>query len=137
MKPTKEQLTQLALQLGFPYGRVTLMCDGYRIVLEVRLWKPMHYRVLTFVNGEFKGAWTNAEKVVPEQKFLRKQVTTLFKPADKKKAEKALGKRYVQQSKLYSGTFTQYCLDWASGRAALSHLCKVCESVEVVEDDTP
>lgn len=48
--------------------------------------------------------------------------------------EKAIGKRAVAKDRDYSKTVTSYMPDWASGKAAINHLCKVCESVELVSD---
>jgi hypothetical protein len=133
MKLTKEQRESLADQLGYPYGSVDLMCDGYRVSLRVERFKDLSYRVITYVNGVWKGVWISGTNSHPEQKFLRKSVRPIVSPAKREKLEKELGKRYVKKDLYWSRSITLYCIDWGSGRAAISHLCKVCESIEILE----
>lgn len=131
MQLTKEQKADLAATLGHPWGTVALICDGYLVNLQVQRSKGMTYRVMTYVNGQFLGKWISDKEVFPEQKFLRKHVQKLASPAQKAKAEKIFGKRVVAKDPWFNKTLTTYMPDWASGKAAISHLCKVCESVEV------
>ena len=133
MKLSKEQQAVLATQLSYPWGSVRLMCDGFRIDLQVARSKGMTYRVMTYVNGTFKGLWCSGKTDHPEQKFLRKCVTPLVSPAQRAKAEKILGKRAVAKNEFYQAKITHYMPDWASGKAAIGHLCRVCESVELVD----
>jgi len=132
MKLTKEQRVELADTLSLPWGSVVLICDGYRVALQVQRMKGMTYRVMTYVNGSFLGKWVSGTETFPEQKFLRKSVRPLASAAEKTKCEKAFGKRAVAKDPWFSKTLTLYCPDWASGKAAISHLCKVCESIEIV-----
>lgn len=131
MKLTKEQKDELAQKLNSPWGSVKLLCDGYTITLNVERVKALSYRVVTYVNGEWRGEWFSAKQEFPEQKFLHKKVVPNCKPAERKKIEKALGKRYVSKDPFWSGSFTMFAPDWPSGKAAINHLCKVCESVQV------
>ena len=133
MKLSKEQQQVLAAQLTYPWGSVRLMCDGYRIDLQVARTKGMTYRVMTYVNGTFKGLWCLDMEAHPEQKFLRKSVKLMVSATKRAKAEKIFGKRHVAKDRYYQKKFTYYWPDWASGKAAISHLCKVCESVEVLD----
>lgn len=137
MKLTKEEKADLAAILSTTWGSVELLCDGYRIVLQVQRYKGMVYRVMTYVNGSFQGKWMNDNESFPEQKFLRKNVRKLASAAEKAKAEKVFGKRAVAKDPWFSRTLTMYLPDWASGKAAISHLCKVCESVAVEPKKLP
>lgn len=135
MKLTKEQKTELAQKLTSPWGEVKLLCDGFRIDLQVQRCKGgMTYRVMTFVNGQFKGFWVLSEQEYPEQKFLRKSVRPAFSAAYKAKMEKIFGKRAVAKDEHYQKKYITYMPDFASGKAAISHLCKVCESIQVVPE---
>lgn len=133
MKLTREQKDRLAQTLTSPFGGVKLLCDGYQITLVVERFKGMRYRVMTYVDGHFKGEWVDPDNNAPESKFLHKMVIPACSPSRKREVEKALGKRYVKNNPYYSKTIPYYRPDWASGKAALNHLCKVCESVEIVE----
>jgi hypothetical protein len=137
MKLTKEQKDDLAETLALPWGCVSLRCDGYLVSLSVRrvAKNTLTYRVLTFVNGSFSGAWCLEKNAAPESKFLRKSVRPNLSPVKRQKLEKALGKRAVAKDPYWSGSTTIYLPDWANGKAAINHLCKVCESVEPISAD--
>ncbi|MGB6056318.1 MAG: hypothetical protein WBG17_13890 [Burkholderiaceae bacterium] len=133
MKLTEEQKTELTRQLSHPWGAVDLMCDGYRIALRVQQSKALTFRVMTYVNGYFKGEWVRGKNPAPESKFLRKSVRPCISPAKRLKLEKMFGKRRVKNDPYWSGSVTLYLPDWPSGVAAINHLCKVCESVQIAE----
>lgn len=137
MKLTKEQQKQIADRLSLPWSAAALRCDGHLVQLSVQRFKGMTYRVMTYVDGEFKGAWLSSRESHPQQKFLRKSVRPLYSAAEIKKHEKIFGKRQVAKDPAYSRKLTLYHPDWASGRAALAHLCKVCDSIEDVSDLPP
>lgn len=111
------------------------MCDGYLVSLQVHRFKPMAYRVMTYINGKFKHVWASSDKPAVEQKFLRKSVRPNVTPTQRKKVEKTLGKRYVAKHSYWSGTYTVYLPDWASGKAVINHLVKVCESIRIADKD--
>ncbi|WP_156876952.1 hypothetical protein [Paludibacterium yongneupense] len=134
MKLTQEQREQLIKQLSLPWGRADLLCDGRRITLEVRrVNKGMTYRVCTFVDGYFKYEWARGSTAHSEQKFLRKSVRPNVSPAKRKQLEKQWGKRYVKNDTFINGTITLYLPDWVDGKAAINHLCKVSDSIEISE----
>lgn len=131
MKLTKEQKEKLSADLTSPWGRVRLICDGYRIALVVERCKPMVFRVVTYINGQWRGEWSLGTKEFPEQKFINKKTHRVYSPAFVKKAEKIFGKRAVAKDPEYKRTFITYDISWPSGKAAINHLCRVCESVEI------
>ena len=133
MKLSKEQKDQAISKISHPYGSVELICDGYFVTLQVQRFKAMSYRVMTYVNGVFEGLWMNEKNEAPEQKFLRKSVRPVYSAKFKSDMEKIMGKRRVAKDPRYSKTMTFYFPDWASGKAAINHLCKVCDSVQVVD----
>ena len=95
----------------------------------------IRYCVMTYVDGHFKGEWFKGG--APQAKFLRKQVRALYSPARRKVIEKIVGKRRFAGSEYdnYRKTIAHYTPIWSSGKAALAHLCKVCESVEIATID--
>lgn len=136
MKLNKEQKDELARKLDTPWGQVELRCDGYDVTLSVQRYKGMQYRVLTYVNGSIKGEWFRGDKPAPESKFLRKSVRPNLSPSQRKEWEKKLRKRFVKNDPFASGSVTLFLPDWASGKAAISHLDKVCDSIEVIQRAT-
>jgi len=117
-------------QLSSIYGRIDLNCDGYLVALTVERVTAMTYRVMTYVNGEFKGVWTFSEKPCPEQKFLNKKVQKVYSRNKLKRLEAVCGKRYMKTH--VNPEYVYYAPDWASAKTAINHLLKVCDSVEVV-----
>lgn len=135
MKLSKQQIDVLAASLAHPYGSgVKLLCDGYTVTLQVERAKKLTWRVITYVNGYFKGEWYGLSKQeCPEQKFLRKLVRPRCSAKHKRDMEKIMGKRHVNNDPYYKEVQTSYWPDWPSGKAALNHLNKVCESVQLAE----
>lgn len=131
-KLTKEQKEQVISDLSQLFGRASLKCDGYEIVLQVERFKGFKYRVITYINGTFNLVWCLSKSAAPEAKFLRKSTRPNISPVARQKLEKQLGKRYVAKDPYWSGSYTIYLPDWSTGRAAVNHLCKVCEAVELV-----
>lgn len=131
MKLTKEQKEKLGDDLTSPWGGVRLICDGYRIALVVERVKPMLFRVVTYINGQWRGEWCLGTKEFPEQKFLNKKTHRVHSPAFVKEMEKILGKRAVAKDPEYRKTFHTYDITCPSGKAAINHLCRVCDSVEI------
>ncbi|WP_293766361.1 hypothetical protein [uncultured Aquitalea sp.] len=139
MKLTKEQKQELINKLSIPWGRVSLLCDGHKVDLVVKLCKGMRYRVATYVDGRWEGKWMLGSETYPEQKFLNKQVRPACKKKDKEAMEKAVGKRYFKkmcaEEPYWTKTITVYDISWASGRSAINHLCKVCDSIQIAPEE--
>ena len=138
-KLDKEVVSELVNLLMLPWGSVKLECDGYTVDLQVyRVKNSMTYRVMTYVNGEFRWEWVIPKAdtpLRPETKFLRKSVTKNISPAKRLKLEKVYGKRFIAKDPFCNGSTTSYMPDWPTGRAVLSHFMKVCDSIKVVKAD--
>ena len=135
-KLTKEQIEALAQNLSFPYHFVKLVCDGYTVDLGVsaKTKTGMSFHVVMRINGTIKGAWLGSKNTHPEQRFLNKRTRQLFNKAAIERFEKSLGKRRAKQFMIeHQETIVSYCFTWPSGKAALNHLNRVCESIEIVE----
>lgn len=120
--------------LSIPHGDVQLRCDGYRVTLSVEYSKSLTYRVMTYVNFAFKGVWISHDSTAPERKFLRPVKSALYSPKELKRIESEYGKRKLKEFIAKHQKFFIYAApDWASGRAAINHLCKVCDSIEILD----
>jgi hypothetical protein len=136
MKLTNEQKEKVIGDLSQLFGRATLRCDGYEVTLQVERFKGFKYRVMTYVNGTFSGKWILPSDAAPESKFLRKMTKPNVSPVKRLKLEKECGKRFIAKDPFFSGSYTCYLPDWSTGKAAVNHLCKVCESVELIDPAT-
>lgn len=131
MKLTKEQRDELAQELAHPYGRVELMCDGYKVVLHVERWKELSYRIVTYVNGEWRVVWICAPGEYPERKFLRYTEKFVHPARFRAQMLKLLGKRrYAKEN--YDKKIGMWNIDWQTGKAAINHLHRVCDSIEII-----
>lgn len=140
MKLTKEQKQELIDKLSYPWGRVSLQCDDHKVDLVVkRTGKGITFRVVTYVDGRWEGKWMSGKEEYPEQKFLRKSVQPVARKKDKEAMEKAVGKRYFKkmcaEEPYWTKTITLYDVSWGSGRMAINHLCKVCDSIQILPSD--
>ena len=137
MKLSKEQKQELINKLSHPWGRVSLQCDGHKVDLVVeRSGKGLTYRVTTYVDGRWSGKWISGTEEHPEQKFLRKSVRPLVSKKHRDEVEKEVGKRLFKKmcagDSYWTKTITLYDIRWSSGRMAINHLCKVCDSIQIL-----
>lgn len=127
----KDQKERVTSALSLPYGRVELIADGFAVLFQVHEVKALHYRVMVYVNGVFHGKWLLNDH--PESKFYREVQHPVWTPAEKSRLVKQFGKRLAEKEFGISKTFIARRTDFASGKAALSHLLKVCDAVSVVK----
>ncbi|WP_404991351.1 hypothetical protein [Cupriavidus pauculus] len=128
---TKEQITAIEYELASPFGRVVLACDSYKVTVAVEQKSPRKYELMVYVNDVFKAVWTRGG-CEEATRFLRPTTVELFKPAQKSKILKDLGKRHGSKFIAeYNKTSTIYLPIWQSVRSMVRHFCKHCESVSV------
>lgn len=129
---TKAQIEDLSQRLSVAWGYVKLKADGDEITLRVERAKPLRYRIVVYINGEWKGEWVSGKNSHPEQKWLNKRKNSLFTPAEMKRFEKIFGKR--EAAKMQKEFFT-YDISFASGKAALQHINRVATEVTILATD--
>ena len=130
-KLTKEQITAIEYELASPFGRVVLACDSYQITVAVEQKSPRKYELMVYVNDVFKAVWTKGD-CEEATRFLRPTTIELFKPAQKVKILKDMGKRHGSKFIAeYNKASTIYLPIWQSVRSMLRHFCKHSESVSV------
>ena len=129
---TKQNKAEFEEKLTHIFGGVKLLCDGYEVAIRVEPSK-MKLFINTYVNGYFKGIWCLPKEGDnhPERKFLRQKTIHLYPKAKKEKLIKTFGKKRAYETFKLDEARVMYLPDWPSGKAALSHLMKVCDSVEV------
>lgn len=134
-KLTKEQKQTILDELSHPYSRIQLKCDNDIITLVIeQVGKPLKFKVAVYVNGSFKGVWLNPDKQYPEQKYLYVRTKCFLKAEHKKFYLKNFGKKRLNE-RIKEETYTLYHTFFPSAKSAISHLCKVCEHIEIITDD--
>ncbi len=127
----KEVKDKLIAELSHAFGCVQLICDGRKVTLNVEQTDSLKYKIGTYVDGMFKGSWVIDESS-PERKFLRVITKHAYSPAQKARFAKDLGKRALKKSEYMHRTYSLASPFWLSGRSAINHLCRVCDSIEVL-----
>lgn len=132
---TKAQRDELVAKMDTPYCSIRLRCDGYEIGVQVcRIGKVgMRYGLAVYVDGWFKGPWSDPKQSFPEQKFLKRCEKSLFSPKEKAfmvKSSKALGMSRAAATAKANTTYAYFTNIFPSAKAVVAHLHKVCESIE-------
>lgn len=129
---TKQNRAEYEQKLTYSFGELKLHCDGYDVTLQVQQDK-MKLVVATFVDGIFRGVWMlPAEgEDYPQCRFLNKKIKRAYSPAKKAELIKRFGKKRAYELFNLDLENSHYSPIWTSGKTAISHLLKVCKSVEV------
>ena len=136
-KLTKAERDAIADKLSSPYRMVTLRADGHDLTLAVERCKALKCRVVLYVDGRWEGAWISLKNTDPETRFYPVVKRRSMSLPRYRKAEKALGKR---GAKSMFGSWIELRpvyreISFATGRAAVNHLNRVCTDLEVVEPE--
>lgn len=116
---------------------VRLRCDGLECCWKWERTRPdsMTFRLMTYVNGHFRGAWMRAGYAGPEQRVLRRHEHYLHKPAQRaalrklpKSARAILGAAGEPDAK-----HVLYYPDWSSVTALVRHLRAEFQLIEIAE----
>lgn len=132
MSLSKEQKAFILKGLENQFNHIELNCDGFIIWLNLRQFK-MRLVIDIYINGVFKGEWLNLTKKHPETKYLPIKKTAMFTPKRKAEIIKSLGKR--EAKKLFprlDDVIEHPTCFFNSPKAALSHLIKVSDSIELL-----
>ena len=130
VKIDKEIKEKILHELTLGYGQVTLKCDNDEICLKVEPLKNLKFVVAVWVNNKINGKWLS-DDTCPEYKYMRKSERFIYKASSRQKAKKALGVRRFK-AEGYDEKTTVVMPWFNSGSSALTHLCKVCENIEVL-----
>lgn len=132
---TKAQRDELVSKMDTPYCSIKLRCDGHEISVQAgRIGKVgMRFALAVYVDGWFRGEWSDAEQSFPEQKFLKRCEKNLFTPKEKAqliKIDKACGFSRAQATAWANRKYAYFTQIFPSAKAVVAHLHKVCESIE-------
>lgn len=138
MPITKEQWADIEYELLGMFGRVELLCDGYRVNLEIRTIKKRKQAIVVFIDGEIKGEWLSGEQDFV-RKFHRPVKHYIYPPKSRSKAKQALKKRgmpdYLRQiwEKEATSSFTHWVPWWTNEKSFRRHISKTCTDIELVK----
>lgn len=125
---TKEEWAEVEKKLQSPWGSVDLMCDGYKLTLQVQRDK-MRLIIMIFVDGEFKGIWFN--ECEERRRFFQPCKRKIYKA----KTFKGFSKRTLKSMQIDPNeTITHYRPFWTAFRPLKAHLIKNNTSIELVKE---
>ncbi len=131
MKLSKAQKDFILKQLNRQFEMVVLMCDGYEITLKMERYK-MKLVIGIFVNGSVKAAWAAKPEEHPESKFLASHQKSYYSAKRKAEIIKAFGKREANKRFNLDQKFEYKLPFFSTAQAALNHLIKVSDSIELI-----
>jgi hypothetical protein len=126
---TKVEWEQIEKSLQSPWGQVELICDGYKLTLQVHRDK-MRLVIMTYINGHFKGIWMS-EDCEERRRFLRPKVSKVYKDSFFKGFTKK-EQKYLKAK--YDESITTYLPYWGSFRPLKAHLIKNNTSIELAPE---
>ncbi len=120
-------------RLASSFGHATLMCDGRRLTLEVRMVAPRRYEIFPFVDGHFKGSWL-LEDCEERRRFLRPRTLRLWSPSQRKAHIKTFGLRRARKMLNIEKATTVWSWGWPSFGPLKRHLVANNEQIELVTE---
>jgi hypothetical protein len=133
MPISKEQWADIDRALSSPYGRVELLCDGFKVELVVERTKKLKYQIVTYVNGVWKGAWFKGE-AEEAKRFLRPVTRFANPPKLRKDLIKIYGGKRCPKKELerIHVKITYYDITWNSVRSMRRHFEQNNRELELV-----
>lgn len=129
---TREEWELVEQELEGPLGHVCLMCDGYKLLLEVQLIKPLRLAIMTYVNGLFKYEWIFEDCEI-RRKFMCPKAAYIWPDSARRRLKKLSKKAQQEYAPDLDKKFTTYSPVWTSFQALRAHLRKNCKSIELVK----
>lgn len=134
-QPSKIEWQAVADGLQSIFGRAYMECDDYVVTLcwERASKANPRYELAVYVDGCIRGLWITSrwednpryepQEPLPDvtRRFYRLTRRAMYKAADIKKAERALGKRWMREHGYYAKHLL-YVPHWRSVRSCIAHL---------------
>lgn len=126
---TKEEWDKVDKSMQSPYGRVSLLCDGFKITVETGLYKRRLSSII-YVDGVFKGAWM-LEDCEERRRFFRPVKKLLWR----RKMTKGFSKKTLKSLGIDPAeTRISFTAEWSSFRTLKTHLIKNNTSIELAPE---
>lgn len=128
---TPEDWKKVESELRLPFGRATLLVDGYELTLQVKEHKPLRFVICVYVNGWMKGEWL-LNDCEERRRFMRPKKCALYTPAQRAKLTKGFTKRQV--AKYFADVdkkFDVFMPYWSSASSLKRHLVANNRSIEL------
>jgi len=130
---TKEDWGKVEKALSGTYGHAVIQVDGREVYFQRGLVTKNRLGIVTYIDGQWKGAWISGKEEYPEQKYLRP--ATRFMHSAKRRAEFKKWPKRIQKLFAYDvdEKLHYYDLIWPSVTAIRRHYEKTFQSIELVK----
>jgi len=116
---SKEEWIDLENSLLWPLAQREILCDGYKVTLQVRNLKKLQLGIFVFVDGYMKGKWV-LEDCEERRRFLCPVTRPIFRGKERQKLEQYLAKLEHRPSR-HKETITGYYSWWTDFTAMRRH----------------
>jgi hypothetical protein len=116
------------------FGSAELLCDGYKVTLQLRKIERLKLVVMVFIDGKFKGEWMMKECVI-RTKFFRKSESYAYSKRHRERALKVFGKRIFKENN-YDKKFSTYYPYWTSFRSLKKHFETNIKDIKLINSTT-
>lgn len=132
---TKEEWAQVEEQLKHQLNPVTLLCDGYRLQLQLSRIAAMSLGITFYVDGWMRGEWF-FDDCEERQRFFR-PMTHLIYGVKSRRAYRGISAKSLKEYGIdLEKTSTSFSFYWTSFRALRAHLNKHNKSILLVPLET-
>lgn len=134
MTITKEQWTAIETTLTGAFGRVELLIDGFNVVLQIERVKKLSYGIVTYVNGQFCGAYMKEDSEIGIR-FYRPVSRYCNRPKLRADLIKIWGGKRCPKAKLeeINKTFVLRDPIWTCAKKLRAHLIKHNSEIALVK----
>lgn len=137
MPLSKEQWLEIEKSLGYQFGKVKLMCDGYEITARVESSRMKLY-IMIYIDGLFKIEWADGkdDRCI---KFYKKSIKYFSSAKVRKAALKPSRLRYLSKEdrehfkESVEKKFEYFVPYWTNPKALCRHIRKTCTDIEFIE----
>lgn len=130
---TKSDWAIVEEHLKNQFNRVTLICDGYRLTLQLCQIKKMELAICIWINGQMKGSW-HLEDCEERRRFFWPRARHHWS-AKSRKALKGMGAKHLKSNGIdLNEIHIIHYPWWKSFRFLKAHLIKNNASIELVDN---
>lgn len=134
MSLTKEQKAFILEKLNHQYSTVKIKCNDHEISLCLERVAKMKLAVSVYVDGFSKSIWLFKPDEHIESKFYPTLYKSYYSAKQKAELTKIWGKREVKKRHDLDARYEYKLPFFNSARAAINHLIKVSDSIELISE---
>ena len=132
---TKEEWAKAEEALKHLWNPVVLVCDGYRLRLELTRVTAMSLGITFYVDGWMQGSWI-LEDCEERRRFFRPRALRVHSAKYRRAFKKLSAETRKHLGFDPEATFAAYSFHWTSFSALKRHLIKHNQSIQLAPEET-